>query len=117
MAENSKMVTAVHLRKLADRGKADSAARIAELADLVAVGLEEVRHTGITVTLPADHWSGGTQTVQNPAFLADGCCWYLILGAEVTADDVTANGQMTFHRETAPENDLIVNIIRLEVQA
>lgn len=117
MAENPKIATAAHLRKLAERGKADSAARIAELAELVAAGLEEVRHTAITVTLPADSWSGGTQTAQNPAFLADGGYWYLVLGAEATADDVTVNGQMTFHREAAPENDLVVNIIRLEVQA
>lgn len=127
MAENKKLPTLDQLKMLAERTKIDSASRISELAELIAQGLEDVEHIGVTVTLPAASWSGGAQTITHDSFLADGNYWYLVLGGDagcsteyretgITADNVTVNGQMTFHCEIAPTNDLTVNILRLEVE-
>ena len=69
MAE--KLTTAAQLKKLALMCKTDSAARVAELAELVVAGLESVQHDIVTVTLPASKWSGRAQTVNNDIFLAD----------------------------------------------
>lgn len=114
MAE--KITTLSHLKQLALRGKADSEAQIAELAKLVIDILENMRHFGITVTLPAANWSGGVQTVRHESLLADSSYWYLIYSdARVKADDITTNGQVTFRCEAVPETDLNVNIIRLEI--
>ena len=33
----------------------------------------------------------------------------------IRADNITTNGEATFHCEITPENDLTVNILRLEV--
>ena len=49
MAE--KLTTIDQLKKLALRTKADSAARISELAEMIAAGLEDAQ-IGFTVTLP-----------------------------------------------------------------
>lgn len=124
MAE--KMTTVAQLKKAILMGKADSAARIAELAELIAGGLEDVQHNLVTVTLPALEWSGRAQTVNNESFLADSNYVYLIGGdaecltaysdAGIRADNITKNGQATFHCEITPENDLTANILRLEVE-
>jgi hypothetical protein len=114
-----------HLRKLAIAGKKDSAKQVAELAELVAAGLEEVQHIGISVTLPAANWSGGAQTAAHASLLADSNYVYFV-GADaetrkvydsygVNADNVTTNGQMTFRCNTTPTVDLTVFIVRLEV--
>lgn len=123
MAE--KLATLEQLKKLALRGKADSAARISELAALVAAGLEDARHIGFTVTLPAAGWSGRAQTVRHASLLADPNYWYIVCGdadcfvaygeAGVVADNISVNGQATFRCETTPGADLTVNILRLEV--
>ena len=55
MAE--KLTTIDQLKKLALRTKADSAARVSELAEMIAAGLEDAQ-IGFTVTLPAANWSG-----------------------------------------------------------
>ena len=68
MAE--KLTTIEQLKKLALRTKADSAARISELAEMIAAGLEDSQ-IGFAVTLPAANWSGRAQTVQHESFLAD----------------------------------------------
>jgi len=109
MAE--KLTTIDQLKKLALRTKADSAARVSELAEMIAAGLEDAQ-IGFTVTLPAANWSGRAQTVQHESFLADSNYWYLVCG---DADNITTNGEATFHCEITPENDLTVNILRLEV--
>lgn len=124
MAEN-KTITLGQLRKLALRGKANSDALIAELAELVAAGLEDAQHLGITVTLPCANWNGRAQVVSDPSLLANSSYWYVVCGdadcymeccdAGVRADNVTVDGQMTFRCEVPPEIDLTVNIIRLEV--
>lgn len=116
MAEK-KVSTLDHLKELALKGKAYSAARISELAALVAAGLEDTQHTGITVTLPAANWSGRAQTVQNESLLVSRNYWYFIFGDDdIKADDITVDGEVTFHCEIIPENDLTVNILRLEVE-
>lgn len=125
MAE--KITTIEQLRSLALRGKAYSAAGIANLAELMASGLESVQHTGVTVTLPAANWSSGAQIVRHDIFLADSNYWYIVCGdancfaecgnAGVRADNITTNGQATFRCETTPASDLTVNILRLEVEA
>ena len=124
MAE--KMTTAAQLKKLAVMSKTDYTALIAELADLVATGLESVQHNIVTVTLPASKWSGRAQTVNNESFLADSNYVYLIGGdaecltaysdAGIRADNITQNGRATFRCEITPENDLTANILRLEVE-
>lgn len=40
--------------------------------------LESAQHAGITVTLPAEKWSGRAQTVQDEFLLADGKYWYIV---------------------------------------
>lgn len=109
MAEH-KFPTFDQLKKLALAGKKDSAKQVAELAELVAAGLEDLQHIGISVTLPAANWSGGAQTVAHASLLADSNYIYL-----VGADNVTTSGQMTFRCDTTPTVDLSVFIIRLEV--
>ena len=114
MAE--KHTTLTQLEMLALKGRADSLLRDKELLDLVIQGFKEVRHNGITVTLPAANWSGRAQTVKHESLLADGNYWYLVCGdAGVKADDISINGEVTFRCENIPIEDLIVNIIRLEV--
>ena len=122
MAE--KLTTIAQLKKQALMSKADSAARIAELAELMAASLEDPQ-IGFTVTLPAANWNGRAQTVKNKSLLADSSYWYLVCGdAEcfmdccdtgVKADNVTVNGKITFRCEVTPDVDLTVNILRLEV--
>lgn len=124
MAE--KTITVAQLKKLALMSNANSAARIAELAELVAAGLESVQHNFATVTLPASKWSGRAQTINNEIFLADSIYCYFVCSdakclteysdAGVKADNITQNGQATFHCEITPESDLTVNIIRLGVE-
>ena len=122
MAE--KLTTIAQLKKQALMSKADSAARVAELAELMAAGLEDSQ-IGFTVTLPAANWNGRAQTVKHKSLLADSSYWYLVCGdAEcfmdccdtgVKADNVTVNGEITFRCEVTPDVDLTVNILRLEV--
>ena len=124
MAE--KITTLDQLKLLALRGKTDSEARIAKLAKLVVAGLEDALHVGITVTLPAANWSGRAQTVQHESLLANENYWYFICGdadcfmdccdTGIKADNITVDGQVTFHCEITPETDLTVNILRLEVE-
>lgn len=124
MAE--KITTLDQLKLLALRGKADSEAQIAKLAKLVVAGLEDALHVGVTVTLPAANWSGRAQTVQHESLLANENYWYFICGdadcfmdccdTGIKADNITVDGQVTFHCEITPETDLTVNILRLEVE-
>lgn len=118
MAEN-KHITLTQLKKLALRGKADT-------LDLIIKVLEGNQHVGITVALPAAAWSGRAQTVKHESLLADSNYWYLVCGdadcfmacsdAGVKADNITVNGEAVFRCEITPDEDLTVNIIRLEVE-
>lgn len=75
-----------------------------------------------TVTLASASWSNNAQTVSNALFLASGYSYIVspagasfaaYAQAEIYADDVTTDGQMTFHCENAPSADLTVNIARV----
>lgn len=100
--------------------------QLRSLAALTAAGLEDAQHTGVTVTLPAANWSGRAQTIQHESLLASENYWYFVCGdadcfmecsdAGVKADNITVDGQVTFRCEITPENDLTVNILRLEVE-
>lgn len=75
-----------------------------------------------TVTLTAAGWSSNAQTVSNANFIANGY-GYIVSpasgsfsdygSAQIYADDVTVDGQMTFHCTDAPSTALTVNIARV----
>ena len=121
MAEK-KISTVEQLKMLALRAKADSAARIAALAALVADGYGHL----ITVTLPAANWSGRAQKIKNEALLANsGYCYFVCGDADcymdcgdtgIKADNVVTDGEVMFRCEVTPDIDLTVNILRLEVE-
>ena len=70
-----------------------------------------------TVSLPASGWVNNAQTVRHAALLADDKYELLVncAGEYIYADNVTVAGQMTFHADLAPTEDLTIEIIRLEV--
>lgn len=77
-----------------------------------------------TVTLASASWSNNAQTVSNALFLASGYSYIVSPAsasfaayseAQIYADDVTTDGQMTFHCENAPSADLTVNIAMVVV--
>ena len=121
----AKMTTVAQLKKLALINKSDSTARIGELADLVAAGLEDAQHVIATVTLLAANWSGRAQTVKHEALLADSSYCYFVCGdascfmdccdTGIRANNITVSGEATFQCEITPDMDLTVNILRLEV--
>ena len=120
MAEK-KLSTVEQLKMLALRAKADSAARIADLAALIAAGYGQL----ITVTLPAAKWSGRAQKIEHKSLVASsGYCYFVCGDADcfmdcsdtgIKADNVTTDGEITFRCEVTPDVDLTVNILRLEV--
>ena len=122
MAE--KLTTIDQLKKLALRTKADSAARVSELAEMIAAGLEDSQ-IGFTVTLPAANWSGRAQKIEHKHLLANsGYCYFVCGDADcfmdcsdtgIKADNVTTDGEVMFRCEVTPDKDLTVNILRLEV--
>lgn len=75
-----------------------------------------------TVTLTAGGWSNDAQTVNDSNFVASGFA-YMVSPASASreeyndcgiyADDVTVDGQMVFHCDTAPLNGLTVNVVRM----
>lgn len=121
MAEK-KISTVEQLKLLALRAKADSAARIAALAALVADGYGHL----ITVTLPAANWSGRAQKIEHESFLANsGYCYFICGDADcytdccdvgIKADNITVDGEITVRCKVMPDIDLTVNILRLEVE-
>lgn len=121
MAEK-KISTVEQLKLLALRAKADSAARIAALAALVADGYGHL----ITVTLPAGKWSGRAQKIEHGSLLANsGYCYFVCGDADcymdcsdtgIKADNVVKDGEIMFRCEVTPDIDLTVNILRLEVE-
>lgn len=92
----------------------------------VDAAIKAVREGSIfDVTLPKGSWANGSQTVSDERFKSDTKYGFIVgpgaatkteyLDCVVQADDVTVDGQMTFHCEEAPGTDLIASIIRLEV--
>ena len=125
MAEK-KITTLEQLRALAEKGKLDTLNRVNEILESVVPLLESAQHTGITVTLPAENWSGRAQTVQDESLLADSKYWYIVCAdadcfmaaseTGVKADNITVDGQITFRCEVTPVEDLTLYILRLEVE-
>lgn len=122
MADKNKMPTLEQLKMTALKAKEDAAARIATLAALVAAGYGRL----ITVTLPAANWSGRAQKIEREELVANsGYCYFVCGDAEnfmdcsdtgIKADNVTVDGEITFHCEVTPDKDLTVHILRLEVE-
>ena len=125
MAEK-KITTLEQLRALAEKGKLDTLNRVNEILESVVPLLESAQHTGITVTLPAENWSGRAQTVQDESLLANGNYWYIVCAdadsfmaaseSGVKADNITIDGQITFRCEITPVGNLTIYILRLEVE-
>lgn len=125
MAEK-KLTTMEQLRALAEKGKLDTLTRIDALLEVITPLLESAQHTGITVTLPAENWSGRAQTVQDESLLADSKCWYIVCAdadcfmaaseTGVKADNITVDGQITFRCEVTPTENLTISIVRMEVE-
>lgn len=81
--------------------------------------------SGVTfsVELAVDGWESGAQTIQNAAFLASGYSYIFAPAresfaayaeAQISADDITTDGSMTFYAFQTPSAALTVNILRLE---
>lgn len=77
-----------------------------------------------TVTLASASWSAGEQTVQNANFVVSGYTYFVNASPDDTydyqdsriyADDVETDGEMTFHCDDTPANDLVVNIVRMKL--
>ena len=75
-----------------------------------------------TVTLTAAGWSDNAQTISNEKFVSAGYAYTVAPAsgsfanyaeAMIYADDVTTDGQMVFHCDSAPTADLTVNIVRM----
>ena len=80
------------------------------------------KSVAFTVSLTAAGWSDNAQTISNENFLSAGYAYTVApasgsfadyADAMVYADDVTADGQMVFHCDSAPTADLTVNIVRM----
>lgn len=77
---------------------------------------------GFTVTLASDSWFSNEQTVSDVKFIASGYSYIVSPAstsfadygaAQIYADDVSTDGQMTFHCTSAPSSNLTVNIARV----
>ena len=80
------------------------------------------KSVAFTITLTAAGWSDNAQTVSNAKFLSAVYAYTVAAAsgsfadyadAMVYADDVTTDGQMVFHCEITPTEDLTVNIARM----
>lgn len=88
-----------------------------------ALALKSDKGVAFTITLTAEGWLNGAQTVSNELFLANG---YAYIGspssesfpdfasAQVRPEDTPANGALTFYADTTPTASLTVNVLRLE---
>lgn len=87
--------------------------------------IETVHGLEFSVTLNHDQWQDKTCTVQNNNFLSDYFYKYLVsfsneskdtyLTNAVFMNDVTKDGEASFVCRTEPQEDIIINILRLEV--
>ena len=80
------------------------------------------KSVAFTVTLTAAGWSDNAQTINDAKFVSAGYAYTVAPAsssfadyaeAMVYADDVTVDGQMVFHCDSAPTADLTVNIVRM----
>lgn len=100
---------------------------LAEKADRTAVdaalALKAGKGKQFSVTLTADGWASGAQTVSDEAFLASGYDYIVspasgsyvaFASSQVHPDDAPADGSLAFYAITTPTAALTVNILRLE---
>ena len=75
-----------------------------------------------TITLTAEGWADNAQTISNEKFVSSGYAYTVAPAsgsflnyaeAMIYADDVTTNGQMVFHCDSVPTENLTVNIVRM----
>ena len=80
------------------------------------------KSVAFTVTLTAAGWADNAQTISDSKFVSSGFAYTVApasgsfadyADAMVYADDVTADGQMVFHCDSAPTADLTVNVVRM----
>ena len=80
------------------------------------------KSVAFTVALTAAGWADNVQTISNEKFLSAEYAYTVApasgsfadyADAMVYADDVTTDGQMAFHCDSAPTEDLTVNIVRM----
>ena len=80
----------------------------------------------ITLNVLSANWAKGTQTVINENILFDNKYTYILClaaesypdynGGAIWADDISQNGQITLHTKSDISIDLVLNLLRLEVQ-
>ena len=97
--------------------------KIEDVAGLdIALQNKADKSVDFTVTLTAAGWADNAQTISNEKFMSAGYAYTVAptsssfanyADAMVYADDVTTNGQMVFHCDSAPTADLTVNILRM----
>ena len=75
-----------------------------------------------TITLTASGWSDNAQTISNEKFISAGYAYTVApasgsfvnyADAMIYADDVTTDGQMVFHCDSVPAENMTVNIVRM----
>lgn len=95
-------------------------------AELVAISIalakKADKSVDFTVTLTAAGWSDNAQTISNEKFVSAGYAYTVAPApssftnyaeAMIYADDVTTDGQMVFHCNSVPNENLTVNIVRM----
>lgn len=102
-------------------------AGLAVVSQIINSRLSEKAAKGavFSISLPAEGWANGTQTVQDSRLLAAGYAYTVSPAAGsfaayvqslIYARDVEADGEMVFHCGDAPSQDLTVNILRSEAE-
>ena len=80
------------------------------------------KSVAFTVTLTSAGWADNAQTISDSKFVSSGFAYTVAPAsssftdyaeAMIYADDVTVDGQMVFHCDSAPTADLTVNIVRM----
>ena len=79
---------------------------------------------GFTATLSSAAWSSNSQTITNSNFIANGYNYIVTptgddfiayADAQIYADDVVINNEMTFHCSVVPTSDLMINIMKVKI--
>lgn len=95
------------------------------IAAYVADEIDDAKANAFTVTLTSAGWSSKAQTINNALFVANGFSYVITPAsasfkayaeAQIYADDISTNGQATFHCENVPTSNLTVNVTRSAVQ-
>ena len=99
--------------------------RIASILNDMNTGTLPSYTFNITLTGGSTAWNGFTQTISDANFLT-GKYWYNVApeasdyltysSMGIYADDVTTNGQITFHCQDIPLVDITVHVVRTSVE-